>query len=44
MGHPLAAFPLAKTCDADEAQSVLSREISELRFKSVRDLSRSSLK
>ena len=37
MDVPLTAFPLARTSDPDEAQSVLSRELSELRFKSVAD-------
>jgi AraC-like DNA-binding protein len=40
MSHPLASFAVARTSDADEAQSVLSRELSELRFKSVRNRSR----
>lgn len=37
MDIPLAAFPLAKTSDPDEAQTVVSKELSELRFKSVPD-------
>ena len=43
MGLPLASFAIARTSDADEAQSVLSRELSELRFTSVRDRSRFQL-
>ena len=35
MGRPLASFPLVRTTDTDEAQAVLSRELSDLRFKSV---------
>lgn len=40
MNVPLAALPLARTSDPDQAQFVLSRELSELRFKSVADRSR----
>lgn len=40
MSRPLASFPIAKTTDTDEAQSVLSRELSDLRFRSVRDRGR----
>ena len=40
MSQPLAAFPIASTSDTDEAQSVLSRELSDLRFTSVRDRNR----
>ncbi len=40
MSEPFAAFPLAHTTDPDEAQAVLSRELSQLRFESVADRSR----
>ena len=33
----LSSFPIASTGDPDEAQSILSRELSELRFKSVQN-------
>ena len=36
MSQPLTAFPLVNTSDTDEAQAILSRELSELRIKSVR--------
>lgn len=35
--HPLASFPIASTSDIDEAQSILSSELLNLRFKKVRD-------
>ena len=35
MSLPLSAFPIASTSDPDEAQSILSRELSDLRFQSV---------
>ncbi len=38
MNHPLACFPITSTSDADEAQSILSRELTDLRIKKVRDL------
>jgi AraC-like DNA-binding protein len=34
---PLASFPIVSTRDTDEAQSVLSRELTRLQFKSVQD-------
>jgi AraC-like DNA-binding protein len=37
MDHPLASFPIASTRDTDEAQSILSRELTDLRFKRVRN-------
>ena len=40
MVPPLASFPIVSTTDPDEAQTVLSRELSGLRFKSVTDVAR----
>jgi AraC-like DNA-binding protein len=37
MDHPLASFPIASTRDTDEAQSILSRELTDLHFKRVRN-------
>ncbi len=37
MGHPLASFPIASTGDTEVAQSILSRELADLRFRKVRD-------
>jgi AraC-like DNA-binding protein len=39
MDHPLAPFPIVSTGDPDEAQSILSRELVDLRFKKVRNRS-----
>lgn len=36
MRHPLVAFPVASTGDVDEAESILSRELADLRIKEVR--------
>ena len=36
MGQPLAAFPTASTSDRDEAETVLSRELIDLRLSPVR--------
>lgn len=35
--QPLASFPIASTGDTDEAQSILSRELMNLRFRKVKD-------
>ena len=37
MGQPLASFPIVSTCDAGEAEYVLSRELVDLRIKRVQD-------
>lgn len=37
MAHTLASFPIASTSDPDEAQSILSRELVDLRITGVRD-------
>lgn len=34
---PLASFPIASTSDTDEAQSILSRTLMDLRFRKVKD-------
>jgi len=43
MSNTFASFPIARTDDPDEAQCVLSRTLSDLRFKSVSDRSRFEL-
>ena len=37
MNHPLAGFPITSTRDADEAQSILSREFLDVRINKIRD-------
>ena len=37
MSQPLSAFRIAATSDPDEAQSILSRELVDLRLARVRD-------
>lgn len=37
MPLPLASFPIASTTDPEEAQAVLSRELMNLRFRTLRD-------
>ncbi|MCP3903621.1 MAG: AraC family transcriptional regulator [Planctomycetes bacterium] len=37
MTSPLAEFPLTSTTDPDEAQSILSRELADVRFRRIRD-------
>jgi AraC-like DNA-binding protein len=37
LGQPLAPFPIVSTRDTDEAESVLSRELADLRIKRVHD-------
>ena len=44
MTDPLAPFPISLTADTDEAQAILSREMSSLRFRRVRDRSRFELR
>lgn len=39
MNYPLAGFPIASTSDVDEAQSILSHELSDLRISKVGDRS-----
>ncbi len=37
MDHPLACFPITSTNDVGEAQSILSRELADLRIRKARD-------